>query len=98
MKLVNFYYLDKETKQDKETLNYFVASTKEQNNILDALKDAHKYASTKDVKDKVYLNRNQAIILAKAVAKEMGFEDNISLIEHVIKALETGCIVEREKE
>ena len=46
MKLVNFYYLDKETKEDKETLNYFVASTKEQNNILDALKDTHKYAST----------------------------------------------------
>lgn len=98
MKLVNFYYLDKETKQDKETLNYFVASTKEQNNILDALKDAHKYASTKDVKDKIYLTRDQAYDIAETIAKCMGFENNASLIEHALKALETGCLVAREKE
>ena len=98
MKLVNFYYLDKNTKEDKELLNYFVASTKEENNILDGLKEKHKYASTKVIKDKIYLSRNQAVKLAEIVAKEMGYENNLSLMDHIIKALETGCLVAREKE
>lgn len=98
MKLVNFYYLDKNTKEDKEMLNCFVASTKEQNNVLDALKEQHKYASTKDVKDKLYLTRKQAITIAETIAKEMGFEGNLYLINHAVKVLETGCLVAREKE
>lgn len=98
MKLVNFYYLDKNTKQDEEILNCFVASTKEQNNILEDLKEKHKYASTKDVKEKIYLSKEKAINVAETIAKEMGFENNSSLILHVIKVLETGCLVAREKE
>lgn len=98
MKLVNFYYLDKQTKEDKELLNCFVASTKEQNNILDDLKEQHKYASTKDVRDKIYLTREQAYDIAKTIAKEMGFENNGSLIIHAVKVLQTGCLVAREKE
>lgn len=113
MKLVNFYYLDKETKQDKEVLNYFVASTKEENNIVDKLKAEHKYAESEVVKktikdekgkekqielDKIYLTREDANEIAILISKKLGYESNESLINYVLNKFEVICLLQREKQ
>lgn len=95
MKLVSFYYLDENTKEDVAMENVFVASTKEQNNTEEKLPS--KYTSVKVLKDNVYLDRDNALRIAEDVAESMGYASNLYLIDHVVKALETACLVKRLK-
>lgn len=96
-------YLNDKTCQVETMDNVIVASTKSLNNLIDNLNENDKTVKESLVKKQeniveVYLDREVAVALARECASNMGLENNESLVNHIVKTLETGCIVERVKE
>lgn len=86
-------------KREQHTVTEIVASTKSQNNLIDAYSLAEKFIIGKPQETEIFVDGNETAKALAATFAEMYSDKEIvaALTAHALKALDAACMFKRNK-